>query len=646
MARAPADQRGPAVALAYQPALDGLRGLAVATVLLYHAGFRWMIGGYLGVSTFFTLSGFLITSLLLAEHERSGRIHLAAFWERRLRRIMPASLAALCLALLFGALAADPYQREHLRGDTLATLGYAVNWWFIATRRDYADIFGSPSPVQHFWSLAIEEQFYLLYPLLTALVLGLTAGSRRALAVVLGAMAVASVVIMIVLAPTNVATARLYYGTDTRAAELLAGALLAIGLGRGAGEARGRAGTLVVGLGVLGLAVSALFWTSVNQGDVRLYRGGLAWYALASAAIVAAAVAPGGPVRRVLSAGPLGWLGRVSYGVYLYHFPVFLWLTAERTGLGDWPAFALRIAVTLLLAATSYYWLERPIRAGRALVAWWRWALPPLAAAFVAVACVLITARPAPTNAAAVTVPPWGPVGQGEPRILVVGDSLAAGIAAGLGRWALSTGQGTVFTQTRYGCGLADGAALDRDTRVRAAGCRRWADGWTAVVDTFRPHVVVVYTGGWDMMPRRLPDSDVARQIGDPTYDRWLGVQFQRAIERLGSRGARVVWLSSLCARKPAMEGLLPFDPANIATLNRVIAVATRAQAERAVPVDLFSLVCPRGTYTNTLYGIQNARPDGMHFSAPAADWVASWLWPQLLREYRRAVRDEGPVAP
>ena len=180
-----------AASLGYQPALDGLRGVAVATVLLYHAGVPWMIGGYLGVSTFFTLSGFLITSLLLAEHAATGRIRLAAFWERRFRRIMPAALAALCVVMAFGAFAADGYQREHLRGDTLATLGYVVNWWFIVTRRAYADIFGSPSPVQHFWSLAIEEQFYLAFPLLTALVLRSTGGSRGTLAGLLAAMAAA-----------------------------------------------------------------------------------------------------------------------------------------------------------------------------------------------------------------------------------------------------------------------------------------------------------------------------------------------------------------------------------------------------------------------------------------------------------------------
>lgn len=626
-----------AASLPYQPALDGLRGLAVATVLLYHGGVRWMIGGYLGVSTFFTLSGFLITSLLLAEHARTGRIHLAAFWERRFRRIMPAALAALCVVLAFGAFAADAYQRNHLRGDTLATLGYAVNWWFIATRREYADIFGSPSPVQHFWSLAIEEQFYLAFPLLTALVLRGTAGSQRVLAGVLAAMAAASVGLMVAWAPTDVPTARLYYGTDTRAAELLAGALLAIALGGRTRVPEERATALVTALGVLGLAVSVFFWTSVHQEDVRLYRGGLACYTLASVAVLAAAVHPAGLVRHALAVAPLRWLGRISYGVYLYHFPVYLWLTAERTGLGDAPVFALRIGVTLLLALASFRWLEWPIRAGRRVLAWRRWVVPPLAASAVALACVVITAHPVRTEAVVPTVRVMKSVGHGEPRILVVGDSVAFGLAQALGRWVLTTGQGTVRAHARPGCGLATGGIeTRRDARVRAENCQRWVDGWIAMIETFRPDLVVVYTGGWDMAPRRLPEWDGTRELGDPAFDGWLGSQLTRAIERLGSGGARVVWLTSVCVKKPTVGAAGVFDPRRIAALNRVIAGVARAEPERVRLIDLFSVACPRGAFTNTLHGIENARPDGVHFSPSAADWVASWLGPQLLREHRR----------
>jgi peptidoglycan/LPS O-acetylase OafA/YrhL len=639
------DGRGHAPPLAYQPALDGLRGLAVGTVLLYHAGVGWMIGGYLGVSTFFTLSGFLITSLLLAEHERTGRIRLAAFWERRLRRIMPAAIAALCLAIAFGALAADSYQRQHLRGDTLATLAYVVNWWFIATRREYADIFGSPSPVQHFWSLAIEEQFYLAFPLLVALVLRVTTGSRRALAALLVVLTAASVGLMVTWAPSNVSTARLYYGTDTRGAELLAGALLAIVLdgGRRAIGRRGR--TVIALLGVLGLAASALFWTGANQEDARLYRGGLACYALASAMVVAAAVVPSGPVRSLLAVAPLRWLGRVSYGVYLYHFPVYLWLTPERTALGEGQVFALRIVVSLFLAVASYRWLEWPIRSGRRVLAWRRWVVPPLAVGTVALASVLVPVERASMDALPVFIPPSLPVGSGRPRILVVGDSVAAGIGQGLGRWMLEGERGTVLVSARYGCGLTTGADAHRDARVRSAACQNWFDGWPALLDSFHPDLVVVYTGSWDMAPRRLSDSDDVREIGDPTFDRWLGSEFQRVVERLGSQGARIMWLGPLCVRKPAMGAIGAADPRKIAALGRVVAAVAHERADRVTSVDLFSLACPRGTFTNTVLGVANARPDGTHFSHQAADRVASWLGPQLLREYRRAARDEGAIA-
>src|SRR5215470_7983074 len=216
--------------LPYQPGIDGLRGIAVAAVLLYHAGLPWMIGGYLGVSTFFTLSGFLITSLILTEHARRGRIDLRAFWARRFRRIMPASFVALAGIVVFGAFAADDYQQARLRGDGLATLGYVLNWWLIATHRDYVDLFASPSPLQHFWSLAIEEQFYLVFPLLSAMVLVVGRGSRRTFAAVVGVFTLGSVLCMWRLARGDTPTSRLYYGTDTRAAELLVGALLAVAL--------------------------------------------------------------------------------------------------------------------------------------------------------------------------------------------------------------------------------------------------------------------------------------------------------------------------------------------------------------------------------------------------------------------------------
>src|SRR5262245_42605972 len=215
-------------------ALDGFRGLAVAAVLLYHAGVPWMPGGFLGVSVFFTLSGFLITRLLLTEHARRGRIDRQWFWTRRFRRLLPASLAGIVLATAYTAAAGTPVQRATFRGDGLAALADVANWWFIHTGTAYGALSAEPSAVQHYWSLAIEEQFYLLFPLVAALVL-VRRGGRSIFTVALAAAVVASTAWA---AWGGLAPTAAYYATTTRAAELLMGALVAMVIS-GTGEPEG-----------------------------------------------------------------------------------------------------------------------------------------------------------------------------------------------------------------------------------------------------------------------------------------------------------------------------------------------------------------------------------------------------------------------
>src|SRR3954447_22398213 len=179
----PASRPAHASRMKHLPALDGLRGVAVVAVLFFHGGFRWAKGGWLGVSVFFTLSGFLITNLLVAEWSSDRSISLKTFWSRRFRRLMPAALACLLLVAFYGQVSASPEQLHHLRGDLLAAVGYVANWRFLFSKLSYADLFSAPSPVQHFWSLAIEEQFYVLYPLVVVAALRL--GGRRLLAALL-----------------------------------------------------------------------------------------------------------------------------------------------------------------------------------------------------------------------------------------------------------------------------------------------------------------------------------------------------------------------------------------------------------------------------------------------------------------------------
>lgn len=342
------------------PALDGLRGLAVIAVVAFHAGIVGADGGYLGVSAFFTLSGYLITSLLLAEHDRDGRVSLRAFWTRRFRRLLPAALATIAGVVVAARFLADSGQLADLRGDVLAGIGYVANWRFVLEERSYAELFTGPSPLQHLWSLAIEEQFYVLFPLLTVGLLRLGRGRRHVLGSALVVLSVASVLWSAHLAGLSGGTTRAYYDTGARAVELLAGALLAVVLaGRVERLERYRRSASRVGAAALVLVLAA--WSTVAQDDPRLHQGLLAAHALLVVAVLVAAHVPG-PVRTLGSSAPLRLVGRVSYGVYLVHWPVFVWLDADRAGVDGPALLVLRLGVTAGLAAVSYHLVEQPIR--------------------------------------------------------------------------------------------------------------------------------------------------------------------------------------------------------------------------------------------------------------------------------------------
>ena len=368
-APAPAPARPPpSAALTYQPAVDGLRGLAVAGVLLFHGGFSWAKGGYLGVSTFFTLSGYLITTLLLAEFGRTRRVSLPGFWSRRFRRLMPASLLTLAgIVVLFGPFVATADQLAELPGDVIAALAYVANWRFILADQSYADLFTAPSPVQHFWSLAIEEQYYLFFPLLMAGLLAFGRGSRRLVFMVLGALTLGSTLLMMSLYTPGTDPARVYYGTDTRAAELLIGALLAVLLAARPHLLARIPRRALTAAGIAVLVVTAYWWMTVEQISPWLYQGGFTFYALTTAVLLAVLLVPG-PVQRALATEPLRQLGRISYGVYLLHWPIFLWLTPELTGLAIVPLFGLRLAVTIPAAVLSFRFVEQPVRTRQILV--------------------------------------------------------------------------------------------------------------------------------------------------------------------------------------------------------------------------------------------------------------------------------------
>jgi peptidoglycan/LPS O-acetylase OafA/YrhL len=361
----------PAPKFEYQPALDGLRALAVLAVLLYHAGVSWAPGGFLGVDAFFVLSGFLITSLLVDEWRKRGRIDFRAFWARRARRLLPALVLVVIAVGAYALFAARPDELERIRGDTFGSLLYVANWRQLFESSYFAQL-STPSPLRHTWSLGIEEQWYLVWPLALVLVLRMTAGRRWAVIGVTTALAIGSAVLMAALFDPGGDPSRVYYGTDTRAQALLLGAALALLLARPRQRSRRRRprpasdAARLVGLecaGILAVLYLGWLWTHVADTSTWLYTGGFLVDGLAVAALIAAATRPYSPILGpVLSLAPLRAIGWISYGLYLWHWPVYVYLTPARTGLEGAPLLVVRLGVTFALALVSYRLVEQPIR--------------------------------------------------------------------------------------------------------------------------------------------------------------------------------------------------------------------------------------------------------------------------------------------
>jgi peptidoglycan/LPS O-acetylase OafA/YrhL len=384
----------PEVRLSYSPGLDGLRAIAVMAVLLYHADLAFIPGGFLGVEVFFVISGYLITALLLAEWHQKGRISLKDFWLRRARRLLPALYVLLVVTLAFSVVFL-PGEVAGLRDDVIAAVGYVTNWFLVLGQESYFESVGRPSLLQHLWSLAVEEQFYLIWPVVLAVGLGFGATRlrrRRVLTVTLVG-AAASAVAMALMYEPGVDPSRIYFGTDTRATGLLCGAALAFlwspadkyrpdGTGHerlslpDRGRFRRRWGwTAPLLLDVLAVAaLGGLVWFFLHLGEFEplLYRGGFVLVGLTTLAAIMAVVHPFAHVgSHILGSAPMRWLGVRSYGIYLWHWPVFMVTRPELDVPFDGlPLLALRIGITILLADLSYRFVETPVRRGALGRAW------------------------------------------------------------------------------------------------------------------------------------------------------------------------------------------------------------------------------------------------------------------------------------
>jgi hypothetical protein len=514
---------------------------------------------------------------------------------------------------------------------------------------------------------------------------------------VFGAVLAASTVGSIVLSNVLIAhneTTRIYYGTDTRAPELLIGALLAIVLFRRPRATSGPVRIASKYAAIVSLGVLLYLWSTVQQSDRWLYKGGFALHALL-VAIVLAELLIEGPLTSLLGVRPLRDLGRISYGVYLYHWPVFLWLGVSR--FPTWSRselFVLRFVVTIAIATASFVWLEKPVQ--RALggiprgtkvaasddaadtaraTKWWPALVAPLVVVAL-IAAVLFIPRPAATpniefSAISSKPPPSvnssGGATPGQPvaghtittkpapvslvgdsnyyhrpltsdrplRVLVVGDSVGQTLGRGIELWGLHTHEGIVWNDAHYYCSL--GRFAPRIAGIGIAGpqggvCDAWGTRWPDELKRFDPDVTILLYTIWELIPRKPPGATDFLKPGNPQLDAWQLSEYQKAADTLSAQGGKVVWLTVPCIHTTGPFASNALDNREIKYENsHQIAAVARMRPNAVRVIDLNKELCPGGQFQSSFDGVQDARPDGAHFSDPGAEAVADWLMKRIM---------------
>ena len=593
------------------PALDGLRGLALLGVLLFHANGA-LPGGYLGVDLFFVLSGYLITSLLLAEQRETGRIALSAFWVRRARRLFPALLSLMPVVAIYGRYFARSEELRTVREQALAALAYVANWQAIFQHKSYWQLFASPSPLEHTWSLSIEEQFYVVWPLLVTLVLRRRT-SRALLVISLLLSALSMAAMLLLFSPES--TSRAYLGTDTRMAGILLGAAFAT-LVSPNHEFQLRTTRLLDGLGGLAALGLAVAWCTLRGTNPFLYHGGFWLTELGALALIACAVSrERSIVARALAIRPFTLLGTVSYGVYLWHWPINVFLTPERVHLHGLPLHVLRFSLTFAVAIASYHFLEQPIRRHGVPFSRPQYIVPAAIAlsVFLVVHATYAEGRP-PSPAPSLQYLPQ-PSEDVRFRILVFGDSTANSIGWGLRN--LHEGGVDIELMGKDGCNMLE------DT------CE--GPHWVEQVRALHPNISFVYVAGVFLYGFHVNGEwhTACRPDWDAKLEHVLSARFRELQQESGR-----VYTATI----PYPVGPYENDSSDrqdfhgrVDCINTVIRKAVSAVPGVAL-VDVGAHLCPNGVCQQDVGAKELLRPDGVHFSIDASKGISRWVYQELRR--------------
>jgi peptidoglycan/LPS O-acetylase OafA/YrhL len=669
----------------YIPGLDGMRFVWVLLgPLLYHARPSFIPGGILALDLFFVLSSYLITSIALHEWDRSGRIDLVAYAGRRARRLLPALLVCVAFLTLYLVVWGHAAQYARWTGAIVSTLTYSANWYEVFSGVSYFEQYANPSPLVHVWSFAIEEQFYLFAPFfLIACLKVFRSRALRAIAIISAIGAVASAVWMSVLY-TGGDPSRVYYGTDTRAQALFVGILLAA-LVRAWGPPRTRTGrnVLVGGAYLASVFYAIAVFTFSEKSAWMFERGGFLLIAVAAGVIVVGVTQPSrGPLHRFYEASPIRWAGRISYGLYLYHLPIYLLIITPKRLDESWWWVLAAIALTFAVSAASFYLVEQPVMQRRFPIV--RRPLTPWPAAFVGAMAVVVIVfgllavnANKPADVRQVLVAPatasassgsTGGATAGAPspdastssqadevtpasrsradraplRVLVVGDSVSDQIGHALIQWSeQNPGRIVAYNHSHIGCivaryGEKRPPAADGTPGPVGDVCSNWDDpvppetlgvtdavSWPTAVQTFRPDVVVANITPWDVTDRKVPQlGDQWTHVGEPDFDAYVQSEYRLASQVLTATGAEMIWLEGAHLDRP----LAPQnDPARIDRLNELVLRAT-ADLPRVRFADFPAFVGPVGSDRE-----KSLRRDGVHLSEQGMREVATWLTSDVL---------------
>lgn len=613
-----------------------------------------MRGGFLAISSFATLAGFLGATLLLAEWAQSGRLALGRFWERRARRLLPTVLLVLgAVVVLQTTLRVGA--GSGFRGDVLAAAGQALNWRYALGGDGFTRIFTDPSPVQHLWAVGMVIQILVVLPLVFVGLMSVAGQAWRLTGIVFALLAAGSFAAAYLTAEQAGNDGLAYYGTHARAGELLVGvvlgyAVLSPAFRRLVESPRGTA-ALRVGAPA-SLAALAVLWHLTSFHDPNLFRGVTAANALLTAVVVLAATLPGA-LGTALGTPPLRAVGVISFAAFVIHWPVFMVLDQSRLDVPPVALFVARAGATLTLAALVTWALERPfrrsLRAPRSQVA----AAFGVVAALVAVAAVVLPEQP-PANVSLTidngreageldVVVPAG--GSELATIALVGDDLAGSLVPGFEAWnaAEADSQVRVHTHVADDCGLAAsgpirlGGATIGDDVV----CTGWAPRLPRLLDAADADAIVVVGGSGELGSREIDRA--WRSVGDPVYDDWLHDRLDDLAATLGEPGVPVLWATQPHVRLPPIDGagddwtaLEENDPARVDRLNELIKrVAAGRDNVTVLDLDAWAHDLPGGEFGT------DSRVDGRDLSPAAAERAGAWLMARVLDATRSD--DAGP---